>query len=248
MYSPLKSLVVRLLKVPSAAPEPPAGTYASVQVFRASPRYLTYRLILFYIGVVVVFTALSIGLIASLIAEEYVATAIIVAVLPVLFLIAFTRWFVVRIDYELRHYIVTDRSLRVREGALIVREMTLTYANVQNLRIVQGPLQRAFGISDLLVDTAGGGATRKNESGAGSGHQFKLAGIENAREVRDLVLSYVRGFNRGSGLGDLDDVEHERSSSAHSKLPASGELVAALRAVHEAATKLRHAAGREVGS
>jgi membrane protein YdbS with pleckstrin-like domain len=240
MYSPLKSLVVRLLKVPSAAPVPPAGAYASVQVFRASPRYLTYRLLLVYIGSGLGLAALSIGLVASLIFAQLVATAIVSVILLVLLTIAFTTYFVVRIDYDLRHYIVTDRSLRVREGAMIVREMTLTYANVQNLRIVQGPLQRAFKISDLLVDTAGGGATGKHDRGGG--HQVRIAGIENAREVRDLILGYVGKFNRGSGLGDLDDVEHERTSRRATARTPSTQLLDALRAVQDSATELRRAA------
>lgn len=244
MYSPLKSLVVRLLKVPSEAPVAPAGAYASVQVFRASPRYLTYRLILVYIGSGVALAALSIGLIASLIFAQLIATAIVSVILLVLLSIAFTTYFVVRIDYDLRHYIVTDRSLRVREGAMIVREMTLTYANVQNLRIVQGPLQRAFGVSDLLVDTAGGGARGKHDHGGGGGHQVRIAGIENAREVRDLILGYVGKFNRGSGLGDLDDLEHTSPRPALVPMTVPPELLDALAGVRDAASKLRQAAER----
>lgn len=243
MYTPLRSLVVRCLRVPAAPPVPPAGSYASVQVFRASPRYLTYKLLLFYVGCVVGSAAMLVALSATLIAGKYWATALILGIAAVIGFFASLNWFAVRIDYDLRHYLVTDRSLRVREGVWIFKEMTLTYANVQNLRIVQGPLQRAFGISDLLVDTAGGGASGKHERGGAGGHQVRLAGIENARDVRDLILGYVRQFNRGSGLGDLDDVEH-RSQRAASAAPApSAELVQALRGVHDAASALRHALG-----
>lgn len=242
MYETLKRLVVGLLKTPAGTPEAPAGSYGSVQVFRASPRYVTYRLILFYIGCAIAAAAAAIALLATALTGLFWASGLVVLfalfVLPILCL----TWFAVRIDYDLRHYIVTDRSLRVREGAWIVKEMTLTYANVQNLRIVQGPLQRAFGISDLLVDTAGGGAAGKHEGRAQSGHQVRLAGIENAREVRDLILGYVRQFNRGSGLGDLDDPEHARSRAGAKSMAATAELVEALRGVRDSAAKLRHAA------
>jgi hypothetical protein len=60
-----------------------------------------------------------------------------------------------RLNYEMRWYIVTDRSLRLREGIFGVREMTLTFANVQNIAIRQGPLQRALGLADVVVRTAG---------------------------------------------------------------------------------------------
>ncbi len=63
----------------------------------------------------------------------------------------------VRLNFEKRWYIVTDRSLRVREGILNVREMTVTFANIQNISISHGPVQRAIGIAELRVDTAGGG-------------------------------------------------------------------------------------------
>jgi len=32
-------------------------------------------------------------------------------------------WMIVRLDYELRYYVVTDRSIRIREGAWTVREI-----------------------------------------------------------------------------------------------------------------------------
>lgn len=242
MYETLKKLVVNLLKTPAGVPEAPAGNYASVHVFRASPRYVTYRLIFFYIGCGVATVAWAIALVATALAGPWWASGLVVLAALIMLPILFLTWFAVRIDYDLRHYIVTDRSLRVREGAWIVKEMTLTYANVQNLRIVQGPLQRVFGISDLLVDTAGGGAAGKHEGGAGSGHQVRLAGVENAREVRDLILGYVRQFNRGSGLGDLDDPEHAGAQSARTSIAATAELVEALRGVRDAATKLRRAA------
>ena len=45
---------------------------------------------------------------------------------------------VLRLDYEKRWYIVTDRSLRIREGVLNVREMTVMFANIQNVSVMQG--------------------------------------------------------------------------------------------------------------
>lgn len=242
MYRNLERLVGGLLKTPTGDPAPPAGSYASVKVFRASPRYVTYRLLVFYIGVGIAACALLAAFVATLVGRAWWASAIVVAAGFALLPILFVAWFAVRIEYALRHYLVTDRSLRVREGVWTVKEMTLTYANVQNLRIVQGPLQRAFGISDLCVDTAGGGVAAKHEGGGKSGHQVTLAGIDNAREVRDLILGYVRQRNRGSGLGDLDDPEHSRARASTASQLATPEFVEALRGVRQAAADLRRAA------
>ena len=51
----------------------------------------------------------------------------------------------VRLDYELRWYIVTDRSLRIREGIVRINELTLAFANVQDVSIQQNPIQRLLG-------------------------------------------------------------------------------------------------------
>lgn len=113
-----------------------------------------------------------------------------------------------RLNYEMRWYVVTDRSLRLREGIFGVKEMTLTFANVQNITIRQGPLQRLLGISDVVVQTAGGGGGESGghpAHGAGESlHTGVLRAVDDAASVRDLILERLRRF-RDAGLGDPDD-------------------------------------------
>ena len=45
LYEALKETLLELLQAPAHPPEPPLGSPGSVQVFRASPRYLTLQLI-----------------------------------------------------------------------------------------------------------------------------------------------------------------------------------------------------------
>ena len=73
---------------------------------------------------------------------------------------------ILRLDYELRWYIVTDRAARLREGIVTLKEMTFTLANVQDIRLRQGPLQRLLGLADVELRTAGG-----SEAPAGVGAQ-----------------------------------------------------------------------------
>ena len=59
-----------------------------------------------------------------------------------------------RVDFELRHYLVGDRSLRVAQGAWTREEVTLSYANVQNIEVNQGPLavnDKVFSAIGLLA-------------------------------------------------------------------------------------------------
>ncbi len=239
MYGPLKDLLLRVLRAPGEPPEPPAGSPASLQVFRASPRYLSYRLLGFWLVFAILWIGWWILLGASLVEEELPGILIAAPLFPLLLALQITAYFLTRIDYELRYYAVTDRSLRVRQGALIVKELTLTYANVQNLHVVQGPLMKLFGLWNLRVETAGGGASEKSVSD--DSHTAVLAGIENAHAVRDLVLGHLKalGAGAGAGLGDLDDIEHARPSLSH-----GDELARALRELRDSAVALRHAAER----
>ena len=160
MYGLIKDRLMRIARTPTEPPEAPAGSHESVQVFRASKEFLTYRLAGYWIGWVVpwvVWWGLFLGLIAS--REPGLFVLVPLLFIAILFF-QFVTYVAVRIDYDLRYYIVTDRSIRVREGALVVKEMTISHANVQNLRVVQGPLMRYFGIWSLSVDTAGGGGQK----------------------------------------------------------------------------------------
>ena len=44
-----RDLALRFMKAPTAPPDPPSGSHGSIQIYRASPRYLTYRLLGFWI-------------------------------------------------------------------------------------------------------------------------------------------------------------------------------------------------------
>ncbi len=133
----------------------------------------------------------------------------------------------VRLDYEMRWYIVTDRSLRIREGIASVREMTMTFANVQNLAIRQGPIQRLLGISDLRVRTAGGGSgdldSEQDDKDVKSMHVGYLRGVDDARGIRDTILARLRR-GKGAGLGDPDDEGGDLLAAARELLGEAREL------------------------
>lgn len=237
VYGLCKGLVLALFRAPTEPPPAPAGAHASVEVFRASPRFLTYRLIGLVLAAFFVAVGVVAGLVAAFVEQELAAVALTVVLAGVAGLALGLGYFLIHLDYDLRYYVLTDRSLRVREGAWTVKEMTLTYANVQNLRVVQGPVQRLFGIRDLRVDTAGGGGVKADGKTSGQGHNVTVAGVENAHELRDRILAYMKHQRSGSGLGDPDDeLAGERVSEV--------ELAAALREVSTAARSLREAADR----
>ena len=117
----------------------------------------------------------------------------------------------VRIDYAQRWYMVTDRSLRLRWGVVRIQETTMSFANLQQVSVHQGPLQRLLKIADVEVRSAGGGSGEE-ESGGDSMHRSVFHAVENAPEIRDLILARLQRF-RQAGLGEPDDARDEPAPS-----------------------------------
>ena len=243
MYKVFRDFAERLLRIPHD-PTPPPGDEASARVFRAAPAYLKYRIVLWAIGVVASFLfgvlflgGLNLGL-ASDRSIPGLVRGLVFAFSALFFLLLVLRavfaFAVVRLDFEKRWYVVTDRSLRIREGVINVREMTVMFANIQNVSVMQGPIQRPLGIADLQVETAGGGGAHGNQKQLGPNlHTAWFRGIDNAEEVKQLIQERLRAL-KNSGLGHHEEMPHA---------PAPAFLDA-LRAVHSEARALREATAR----
>ena len=151
---------------------------------------------------------------------EFAAICVYVCQIPLTFAL-------LRLDYELRWYLVTDRSLRIRSGIASLRESTMSFANLQQVVVSQGPVQRLLGIADVRVQSAGGGAPESGGADAeASLHTGVFHGVENAGEIRDLILDRLRQF-RASGLGDPDETTPHDLTPVSSPPPADSALAAA---------------------
>jgi membrane protein YdbS with pleckstrin-like domain len=157
----------------------------------------------------------------------------------------------VRLDYEQRWYIVTDRSLRLRSGLWLVQELTMSFANLQQVVVSQGPLQRLLGLADVHVQSAGGGGASAGDThdAANSLHTAVFHSVENAHEIRDLILERLRIF-RATGLGDPDDhhaaaapLPASSASPAATSHAASADTLAAARELLTEARALRRTFG-----
>jgi membrane protein YdbS with pleckstrin-like domain len=117
-----------------------------------------------------------------------------------------------RLDFEMRWYVVTDRSLRIRTGVWSVQESTMSFANLQQVEVSQGPLQRLLGLADVKVQSAGGSDNPhgKPQDDLHTGH---FHGVDNAHEIRDLIQDRLRRF-RESGLGDPEEARQSALAAA----------------------------------
>lgn len=154
-----------------------------------------------------------------------------------------------RLDFEMRWYVVTDRSLRIRTGVWSVQESTMSFANLQQVEVSQGPLQRLLGLADVKVQSAGGSDNPhgKPQDDLHTGH---FHGVDNAHEIRDLIQDRLRRF-RESGLGDPEEArqaalaaaQHHAASVVTTPAAADADVLAAARELAAEAKALRVALG-----
>jgi membrane protein YdbS with pleckstrin-like domain len=144
MYNTFCEFAERFLRIPPPPGHPP-GDEQSTQIFHAAPNFYKYLLATWVLTTAILLVpaaALTILPIvgASALMKQGNNWGAFLFVISFLVLGGFivTRLFalaVVRLDFEKRWYVVTDRSLRIREGIINVREMTVNFANIQNISI-----------------------------------------------------------------------------------------------------------------
>jgi membrane protein YdbS with pleckstrin-like domain len=237
VYQGVWAVLVRWFRVPVEPPTLPCARGEVPHSFCPAPGFLRYLKLQFWIWLAVINGAI---LVAWLSATAASPLAGVVTLLPALAIAAvpdIIAYVGLHLRFDTTWYVMTERSLRLRRGIWIIHETTITFENVQNIRITQGPVQRYFGIADLLVETAGGGAQAaekgKGGGGGGQGHRGLIEGVADAHRIRDLILSRLRE-TRTTGLGD--EVEPPPARATAPVHAAWGrEHVALLREIRDAA-------------
>lgn len=222
----LKPIFLPLLKLDLTAPHLPEGT-SLVRSLKPSEQWLAYRYLQTLFGFLNQFIGVGIGVIALVAKFRGWGLLIALGVFAVEGFLIGLALVTTRVDFELRHYLVGDRSLRVAQGAWKREEVTLSYANVQNIEVNQGPLERLFGFKSLTISTAGADTT----PGAENSHLVTMVGLQDADELRSLILGMLKQ-QRDTGLGE--------TGAAHPN--ATGLSLARLNEVKAAALALRDAA------
>jgi membrane protein YdbS with pleckstrin-like domain len=224
------------LSVP-AEPHAPEGSPDSIQIFRAGRNYYVWSILAWCartLFLVAALTAIAFALAAG--APEWpdwvrtIVAALMIFVWLAALAAAAVSFLALRLAYLLRWYIVTDRSLRIRRGIFVVDELTMTYSNIQEVRVASGPLQLLLGLADVEVQAAGGG---RGERGKRTGHVGRLEGLSNANEIRDLLMDRLRRY-RDAGLGD----------TPHQTEPTDTTALAAAQTVLDETRALRAALAR----
>jgi uncharacterized membrane protein YdbT with pleckstrin-like domain len=214
IYQGVWATIVGWFKVPAHPPTlPVAGE--PVRSIRPAAGYLAYSKFLFWVALLpgdvlplVGWTA--VGLAVPLLGLVLAPVFVVLLILPDV--VAYVG---IHLRYDTTWYVLTDRSLRIRRGILNIHETTISFENVQNVEVRQGPLQRYFGIADVIVTTAGGGVASHGKHGQTSSlgaHVGILQGLDDADAVRTQILTAVER-TRAAGLGD--EHPHQVAAAAH---------------------------------
>jgi membrane protein YdbS with pleckstrin-like domain len=202
LYRGIWGVLAGWFKVPTAPATLPVIPGESLQSFRPSEGFLRYLKFKFWIALLFVDIALFIAWLSVVMARPAIGfwlapLAVVVIVVPDI--IAYVA---IHLRYDTTWYVLSSRSLRIRRGIWVIHETTITFENIQNVSVDSGPLERWFGIANVIVDTAGGGPSKDKEGKPMANfHRGIVEGVENAEEIRDIVLSRVRR-SKSSGLGD----------------------------------------------
>ena len=242
VYRGIWAVLARFFKVPERPPTLLSIGGDEIQSFRPSPRFLDYLKLQFWIGLLLIDIALIVIWLVILFNNPLVALLLGPLFLVIIVLPDIVAYVALHLRYDTTWYVMSGRSLRIRRGIWLIRETTVTFENVQNVELKQGPLQRHFGISNLIVQTAGGGGGQ-GPQGQTNPHVALVEGIEDAKGIRDTIMAKVRRSRR-AGLGD------EGAEELRGPVPGSGwtpDHIAALRAVRDEVVALRASSGPRAG-
>ncbi len=215
-YRGVWAAFAQLFDLPEQPPTLSGADDKESKSFRPSEGFLRYLKFQFWLLLFIIDIALVILWIVLLVKAPIVVSIILTPILWIIIVVPdIVAYIAIHLRYDTTWYVLSDRSMRIRRGIWIIHETTITYENIQNVTVNQGPLQRFFGISDVRVETAGGGVSAHGQ--VGFGHQGLLEGVDCAEEIRQLILLKWKQ-SKSAGLGDDD---HHHAHPAGKQLKAS---------------------------
>ncbi|MDD1658305.1 MAG: PH domain-containing protein [Methanomicrobiales archaeon] len=111
--------------------------------------------------------------------------------LAILLPAAFVAWWIPRY-YRSMIYRLTDTEMTWRRGVWFRRTGIVPYNRITNLDIVQGPLMRMLSVSTLRIQTAGYSGQQAGSPFGGLA-EITIQGIQDAEELREMILGFVHG-------------------------------------------------------
>ncbi len=123
--------------------------------------------------------------------------------------------------YHTMRYRFDEEGVSMRWGILFRREVSLTYARIQDIHLSSNVVERWLGLAKIQVQTASGSA----------GAEMTIEGFRDFEVVRDFLYSRMRGAKEGGSPAAA--LSASGASASRTAVPSGGEgeLAAALREV-----------------
>ena len=97
-----------------------------------------------------------------------------------------------------------DDKIIVKRGVIGKRKVSIPYDRIQNVNVVQGVMERIFGVSNIQIETAGGsGSGASGGYGVGSFAEGTIQGISDPRPMETFILHKVKALKTGDAPGDI---------------------------------------------
>lgn len=161
---------------------------------RVSPKLIVLRHIHNAVGVGAAVIVTTVGLLILNATTEFFTRFPVASLLwglPVALLITGLVFaFIIPRQVRAMGYLEDRDDLLLRRGILFRHQVAVPYGRIQYVDIRQGPLQRYFGITQIVITTAGGGTAST----------FEGLPLEEAERLRDDLTQ--RGYERLAELGE----------------------------------------------
>ena len=129
--------------------------------------------------------------------------------------------------YHTMRYTFDDEGISMRWGILFRREITLTYARIQDIHLTSNFIERWLRLARIQIQTASASASA----------EMTLEGLHEFEAIRDFLYSKMRGVHVGHVGPALQPVPSPSSSPTSDLSAALREVAAELRAVRESLEK-----------
>ncbi len=127
--------------------------------------------------------------------------------------------------YHTLHYRFDEEGVSMKWGILFRREISLTYARIQDIHLQSNIVERWLGLGRVQIQTASGSASA----------EMTIEGLHEYGLVRDFLYSRMRGASRrrggGNAPGHSSRPGHMGVAVEAASFADDGALVAALEAV-----------------
>ncbi|MDT8285865.1 MAG: PH domain-containing protein [Elusimicrobiales bacterium] len=163
------------------------------------------------------------GAVLTLAPLDTPGTVIISLVMGLFLLIAFLLAIWIPAFYRSLEYSIDEDAVRCNSGVFWKRRVTVPYSKITNVDIMQGPVQRMYGVGSVHVQTAGAGGAQ------GGMAELAFLGVRNLEGVREAIMTRVK-FRAAAAPGPA---EPERAPAGDTQERMLAELKAIRAAIEK---------------